>query len=1170
MDTFVFKFDENFWKNFIFLPIHEIWMHIFILALLMFVGIYSQSFLKKRQKSEETIWAERKFSRDLINSSFDGIMAYDREYQFTIWNLGMERMFGVKRKDVIGKNAFDLFPFLKDAGEDQIFQDTLSGKYGLAEDRPYIKETGKKGFYEGNYSPMRDPSGNIIGGLAIIRDITEKKIAEERIMEKNIFLNNIIESLTHPFYVINVDDYSIEMANSASSFGTLTKDSKCYELTHKTNNPCNGEHPCPLNLIKKNKKACTVEHIHYDENGIPRNIEIFGYPIFDKEGNVIQMIEYAIDVTERRQAEKKLKESEEKFSKAFHSSPSLMAITRMKDGYFIDVNDTYTQVLGYCREELIGHTSMELNLWVNPEQRSELTRRLKEYKKIDPFDVDVFTKSGKVLTMLFSGDIIYLNNEPHLITMANDITERRKAEKKLKESEEKFRKIFETIPDMYFLVDANGTHLDFKGNKDLLYLTPDMFIGKTIKETMPSNAFEKYNKAIKETLETQNPTIIEYSLPIRGINHYYEARNLYFSKNQVAIFVRDITEKKKAEYELITLKEFYKSILDGIINGVWVSDQNDTIFYSNKGMEKIAGMSSEQINGAKVLLDFPEATLRFFKPFYLEAKQKLIPIYYDSIPIITPVGRQSYQSGWLIPRIKDGQFDGIICTVDDVTERKKAKQKLKLSEKKFRRLTESSPIGIFQTNKKGDCIYVNKRWCEFAGFSSEEALGKGWVNAIHPEDKERVFEEWYKATKLNKEFELDYRFQAPNGKVTWVSGHAISFTNDTDEIIGFLGTISDITDRMKAEQELRESEEKFRTIAEQSFMGISIIQGGLIKYANESLSIINEYSIQEMLSWTPSELFNVIHPDDIEVANEIFMKIFSPDNQIPTYYSYRIITKSGNLKWLNAYSRVMKYQNRDALLTTYMDVTEVKRAEKVIEKEIVKLKQIDQIKNDLIRRISHELKTPLISIYSSANYLLELYKDQFNENVVDIIKIIHNGGERLKSLVDNLLDIYLIETDEFKLEIQRVNLVDVIKQSIDNVKNLISNRKQVLKTDLPKEIFVDIDANRIDQVTTNILANALKYTPPEGDISISLEENGSLVEIEVKDMGIGISKKEQKRLFQKFGKIERFGQGFDVDSEGPGLGLYISNEIVRLHGGKILLNSKGRNKGCTFIVQLPK
>jgi len=154
------------------------------------------------------------------------------------------------------------------------------------------------------------------------REITERKKVEERLEvsraelhEQNEFLNNILESLTHPFYVIDTNDYTIKMANSAAHFGKLGKDSTCYALTHKRSEPCTGDHSCPLAQVKKTKKPVTVEHIHYDKDGNPRNVEVHGYPILDRDGNISQMIEYCFDVTERKKAQERL----EKLNKCFLS-----------------------------------------------------------------------------------------------------------------------------------------------------------------------------------------------------------------------------------------------------------------------------------------------------------------------------------------------------------------------------------------------------------------------------------------------------------------------------------------------------------------------------------------------------------------------------------------------------------------------------------------------------------------------------------------------------------------------------------------------------------------------------------------------------------------------------------------------------------------------------------
>ncbi len=137
---------------------------------------------------------------------------------------------------------------------------------------------------------------------------------------------------------------------------------------------------------------------------------------------------------------------------------------------------------------------------------------------------------------------------------------------------------------------------------------------------------------------------------------------------------------KRVKGEILEIKDFYKDVLDSIFNGVWVANKDDVIFYTNTGMEKIAGIPSEQIVNSNVCEDFPKSILKRFRPYYLKAKDTLTKIFYDAVPVVTPVGRQSYQSGWLIPRIKDGEYNGIICTVEDITERKGAEEKLRKRE----------------------------------------------------------------------------------------------------------------------------------------------------------------------------------------------------------------------------------------------------------------------------------------------------------------------------------------------------------------------------------------------------------------------------------------------------------------------------------------------------------
>jgi PAS domain-containing protein len=144
-------------------------------------------------------------------------------------------------------------------------------------------------------------------------EIQERNQIEKELLKKNEFLNTTIESLKHPFYVLDANDYSIIIANAATNDFISTDNPKCYAVTHRRDKPCGGEeHKCPLQIVKRTKKATTLEHTHFDKHGNQRVFEVHGHPIFDEEENVIQMIEYTIDITERKKLEQQLADSLEK------------------------------------------------------------------------------------------------------------------------------------------------------------------------------------------------------------------------------------------------------------------------------------------------------------------------------------------------------------------------------------------------------------------------------------------------------------------------------------------------------------------------------------------------------------------------------------------------------------------------------------------------------------------------------------------------------------------------------------------------------------------------------------------------------------------------------------------------------------------------------------------
>ena len=146
------------------------------------------------------------------------------------------------------------------------------------------------------------------------------QVAESELRQQNKFFHHVLESLTHPFYVLDANNYTIVMANSAARLGNLDAHPTCYALTHRRQFPCNGsEHICPLQEVKRTKQPVIVEHVHYDKDGNPRDMEVHAYPIFDENGNVAQMIEYSLDITDRKRLEKEIQEYADKIKRFAYS-----------------------------------------------------------------------------------------------------------------------------------------------------------------------------------------------------------------------------------------------------------------------------------------------------------------------------------------------------------------------------------------------------------------------------------------------------------------------------------------------------------------------------------------------------------------------------------------------------------------------------------------------------------------------------------------------------------------------------------------------------------------------------------------------------------------------------------------------------------------------------------
>jgi PAS domain S-box-containing protein len=307
-------------------------------------------------------------------------------------------------------------------------------------------------------------TGNLKNSTASIEDlnkeIADRERAEEQVRRQNEFLNTVLDSLSYPFYVLDVNDYTVKMSNQAAKAEGLPDAATCYSLIYKTDKPCGGKDQiCPLEEVKKTKKAVVVEHTRYDGNGSARNIEVHGYPIFDAEGNVVQMIEYSLDITDRKKIEEELQESQRFSSSLLQNSPNPVVVID-PDTSVRYVNPAFEKLTGFTLSETLGVKAP--HPWWPEENMEEIDAAFKKAMTSGGKRGErVFQKKNgeRFWVAINSTGVKHGGRQDYFLMNWLDITEAKRMEEQLRESEGRYRNLFEGTHDMIQSVDPDGHFL---------------------------------------------------------------------------------------------------------------------------------------------------------------------------------------------------------------------------------------------------------------------------------------------------------------------------------------------------------------------------------------------------------------------------------------------------------------------------------------------------------------------------------------------------------------------------------------------------------------------------------------------------------------------------------------------------------------------------------------
>ena len=512
--------------------------------------------------------------------------------------------------------------------------------------------------------------------------------------------------------------------------------------------------------------------------------------------------------------------------------------------------------------------------------------------------------------------------------------------------------------------------------------------------------------------------------------------------------------------------------------------------------------------------------------------------------------------------IREGDGKSLLVegTAINVTEKYIIEQNLKDVERKFKLMTNNTKDLIAILNQDFRHDFINKNaYLNVLGYTEGEIIGTRPRDFAHPDDIKEISKSLKKGL-VKGEMLNEYRIRHKDGHYIWLESKG-TFFKENDKIEGAIFISREITDKKEAEQKLKESEGKYRTLFESSRDGIysTDIEGNFIEFNSAFLNMLG-YSRKELLSKsnrqiTPSKWHEI--DDDIT-----FTELSEEESKI---YEKEFIRKDGLIIPVDVRFWILLDEQNDPyrIWAIVRDITEKKK----IEDE---LKEINRLKTEFLRRASHELKTPLVSIKGYSDLIRENYLEELNPIIISNLEEINKGCERLQNIINDLLHSSRLESPKLKPKLELEDLSFLIRYCIMEIHPLSAKRQQSINLEIHDSIMARFEKEEIHDVISNLLINAIKYTlPGKGWIDIRTEIKDSFVVVSIKDNGIGFTEQEKSKIFKQFGKIERYGQGLDLGIDGTGLGLYISKKIVESHGGEIWMESEGKNKGSTFYFSLP-
>lgn len=748
--------------------------------------------------------------------------------------------------------------------------------------------------------------------------------------------------------------------------------------------------------------------------------------------------------------------------------------------------------------------------------------------------------------------------------------EKRASELLLRDNEEKLQSIFSVAPVGIGLIverviiEVNDFFCDLTGYKrseligkstEILYSSADEFsiAGKEEYRQLSENGFGRVETKFKH----KNGRILDIILSLAPLE-----RNI-LSKG-VTITVLDITERIKAEEELKETHKLVNTLISHLQGLVYKcrNDKDFTMEYLSEGALELTGYSPKELL-QNSQLSYNDLIHKEDREYVWKEVQKAVAKreYYE---IVYRIKTKHDETRWVWEKgegifIKSGELEYLEGFITDITHRKNIEEALRESQQLFQTLSQVSPVGIFRTRLDGYTTYVNPEWLQLSGLTIEESLGFGWLNAVHPDDRTHLVAKWESDVKLKGPSLAEYRFLRPDGSIVWVIGNAVPERMDSN-VVGYIGTITDITERKKAEIAIRKSEEKYRRIFEnvQDVYYETALDGKIIE-VSPSINILTNgrYTMSDFIGKSMYDFYLDSSVSE-QIKSELKQKGFVSDYEIAlTNHEDLIIPCSISAKLI-----FDSEGHPDKIIGSMRDITDRKNASDALMFAKEKAEASDKLKTDFLNNISHEVRTPLNGILGFAEIIS--LQDLSEDEKKDSLAMLFESSNRLLNTITNYMDISLITSGSLSVNKKDFAPSQMLKRLLNSFEPACLTRNLKLILDIPdrKENFVvKSDQEICQKILSHFLDNAIKFTET-GSIHFGFDYKDDLLEFHVRDTGIGINTDSFNSIFDMFAKENR--STYKV-SEGSGLGLSIAKGMSEAIGGKIRVESEWGVGSCFYL-----